>query len=108
MPRASCCTPTRPRSCPRTANTSPAGGAKGAVAGARRRAARVAHARARLLCPAAPPFLPEDGNYTSVGVVKVAGAEPQQLALQGLFLPTVAFRDGAIPISIFPGAKNPA
>ena len=68
----------------------------------------VRDAKGQLLYSDATPFLPEDGNYTSVGVVKVAGAEPQQLALQGLFLPTVAFRDGEIPISIFPGAKNPA
>lgn len=56
----------------------------------------------------ATPFLPQDGNYTSVGVVKVAGAQPEQLALNGLFLPTVAFQGGRVPVSIFPDAKNPA
>jgi len=68
----------------------------------------VRDAKGEVLYSDATPFLPQDGVYTSVGVVKVAGAQPQQLALSGLFLPTVAFRDGKVPVSIFPGPKNPA
>ena len=68
----------------------------------------VRDAAGEVLYSDATPFLPQDGVYTSVGVVKVAGAQPQQLALSGLFLPTVAFRDGTVPVSIFPGPKNPA
>ena len=59
------------------------------------------------LYSAATPFLNQDGNYTSVGVVKVVGAA-QQIGLQGLFLPTVAFSDGRLPVSVFPDLKNPA
>ncbi|MGI3782410.1 MAG: cytochrome c biogenesis protein ResB, partial [Janthinobacterium lividum] len=33
-------------------------------------------------------FLPQDGNFTSAGVVKVPDARPQRLALQGFFLPS--------------------
>ncbi|HEU4675599.1 MAG TPA: cytochrome c biogenesis protein ResB [Motilibacteraceae bacterium] len=55
----------------------------------------------------AVPFLPRDGNMTSAGVVKVPDAQPTQLGLQGLFLPT-AFVDPAVgPISIFPDTKQP-
>ncbi|MFA7324998.1 MAG: cytochrome c biogenesis protein ResB, partial [Candidatus Nanopelagicales bacterium] len=37
----------------------------------------------------AVPFLPQDGNFTSTGVVKIPDASPQ-LGLQALFLPTAA------------------
>ncbi|HEY0237446.1 MAG TPA: cytochrome c biogenesis protein ResB, partial [Friedmanniella sp.] len=33
-------------------------------------------------------FLPQDGNFTSAGVIKVPDARPQRLALQGFFLPS--------------------
>ena len=55
----------------------------------------------------ATPFLPQDGNYTSTGVVKAPGAEPKQLGLIGQFLPTVATVDG-MPRSVFPDAIDPA
>ncbi len=52
-------------------------------------------------------FLPQDGNFTSAGVVKVPDARPQRLALQGFFLPsTVPGADNA-PVSAFPDALNP-
>ena len=34
------------------------------------------------------PFLPQDANLTSVGVIKVPDALPEQLGLQGFFYPT--------------------
>ncbi|MGY9023721.1 MAG: cytochrome c biogenesis protein ResB, partial [Candidatus Nanopelagicales bacterium] len=34
-------------------------------------------------------FLPQDGNFTSTGVIKVPDADPQ-LGFRGLFLPTTA------------------
>ncbi|GAB3590306.1 cytochrome c biogenesis protein ResB [Angustibacter peucedani] len=52
------------------------------------------------------PFLPQNGNYTSTGVVKVPGAQPQQLGLIGQFLPT-ASEVGGMPTSVFPDALNP-
>ncbi len=67
----------------------------------------VRDAKGTELYSAATPFLNQDGNYTSVGVVKVIGAA-RQIGLQGLFLPTVAFSDGRLPVSVFPDLKNPA
>ncbi|HET9654191.1 MAG TPA: cytochrome c biogenesis protein ResB [Kineosporiaceae bacterium] len=52
-------------------------------------------------------FLPRDGNYTSLGVVKVSDARPRQLGLRGFFLPTAVFDPMMGPISIFPDAKKP-
>ncbi|MCU1404086.1 MAG: cytochrome biosis protein [Glaciihabitans sp.] len=38
-------------------------------------------------------FLPQDANLTSVGVIKVPDALPEQLGLQGFFYPTVCSND---------------
>jgi cytochrome c biogenesis protein len=54
------------------------------------------------------PFLAQDNNYKSVGVVKVTGAEPKQLGFSGLFLPTALIDKERGPISVFPDAKKPA
>ena len=55
----------------------------------------------------AVPFLPTDPSYTSNGVVKVPGAEPEQLGFQGFFLPTAVTGEDGESISAFPGAANP-
>ncbi len=52
-------------------------------------------------------FLPQDGNFTSTGVVKAPDGTPQ-LALQGLFLPTAAVDDVRGPHSTFPAPDDPA
>jgi cytochrome c biogenesis protein len=57
----------------------------------------------------AVPFLPQDGVYTSTGVVKIpdAGAAgAPDLALEGLFLPTGVIDDRG-PRSLFPDALDP-
>jgi cytochrome c biogenesis protein len=54
------------------------------------------------------PFLAQDNNYKSVGVVKVTGAQPKQLGFSGLFLPTAVIDKELGPTSVFPDAKNPA
>ena len=54
----------------------------------------------------AVPFLPRDGNDTSLGVVKVTGTEPQ-IGLDGLFLPTAVLDPEQGPISAYPGLKLP-
>lgn len=54
------------------------------------------------------PFLPQDGNFTSTGVVKAPDAEPRQLGLQGMFLPTATVDPALGPISTFPDALSPA
>ncbi|MDO4784354.1 MAG: cytochrome c biogenesis protein ResB [Propionibacteriaceae bacterium] len=48
-------------------------------------------------------FLPQDGNFTSSGVIKVPDARPQRLAFEGLFLPTATI-DMRGPHSLFPDA----
>ncbi|MGA0209286.1 MAG: cytochrome c biogenesis protein ResB [Candidatus Nanopelagicales bacterium] len=52
-------------------------------------------------------FLPQDGNFTSTGVMKVPDSDPQ-LGFQGIFLPTSAIDDIRGPHSIFPDADDPS
>lgn len=51
-------------------------------------------------------FLPQDGNFASVGVIKVPDGRPQRLAFEGFFFPT-AVLDETGPHSVFPDALNP-
>lgn len=51
-------------------------------------------------------FLPQDGNFSSVGVIKVPDARPQRLAFEAWFLPT-AFLDERGPRSVFPDVLSP-
>ncbi len=55
------------------------------------------------------PFLPQDGTYTSNGVIKVPDAAPTQLGFQGFFLPTAVStnQEEEASVSIFPGPVNP-
>ena len=55
----------------------------------------------------AVPFLPQDGNFTSTGVIKVPDAQPSQLGFQAIFLPTASADPNIGPRSIFPDAKAP-
>lgn len=52
-------------------------------------------------------FLPQDGNFSSLGVVKAPDARPTYLGLEGFFLPT-AVMDAGGPRSVFPDALDPA
>ncbi|CAB4693136.1 MAG: cytochrome c biogenesis protein ResB [Actinobacteria bacterium] len=52
-------------------------------------------------------FLPQDGNFTSTGVVKIPDSDPQ-LGFQGIFVPTAASNNLRGPISTFPGPDDPA
>lgn len=51
-------------------------------------------------------FLPQDGNYTSSGVIKVPDARPTTMAFEGLFLPTGTV-NATGPRSLFPDALVP-
>lgn len=51
-------------------------------------------------------FLPQDGNFASVGVFKVPDARPKRLAFEGIFLPTAVLRQDG-PVSVFPDALDP-
>lgn len=52
-------------------------------------------------------FLPQDGMFTSTGVVKVPDTVPQ-LGIQGFFLPTLSPDFSRGPRSEFPAADDPA
>ena len=51
-------------------------------------------------------FLPQDGNFASIGVVKVPDARPQRLAFEAFFYPTAVLGKNG-PSSVFPDALNP-
>ncbi|WP_329003730.1 cytochrome c biogenesis protein ResB [Kribbella sp. NBC_00709] len=52
------------------------------------------------------PFLPQDTNFSSFGVVKAPDARPMALGFEGFFLPTAVIGpDG--PVSVFPDDLNP-
>ncbi len=55
------------------------------------------------------PFLPQDANLTSVGVIKVPDALPQQLGLQGFFYPTQCSTElcGSALTSVHPDLLDP-
>lgn len=53
------------------------------------------------------PFLPQDGSFTSTGVLKVPDANPQ-VGVTALFLPTTAVDDIRGPHSTFPEADDPS
>ncbi len=52
-------------------------------------------------------FLPQDGSFTSFGVIKAPDAQPSQLGLEGYFFPTARLGPNSTPYSAFPGADNP-
>lgn len=52
-------------------------------------------------------FLPQDGNFTSTGVIKVPDA-PVPLGISGIFAPTAALTEERGPHSVFPGPDYPA
>ncbi len=56
---------------------------------------------------ASVPFLPQDSNLTSSGVIRVPDALPEQLAFLGFFYPTAGeLKTGALT-SIHPDLRNP-
>ena len=52
-------------------------------------------------------FLPQDPSFASFGVVKAPEGEPQQIGLDGVFLPTFAADEDRGVYSAFPDALNP-
>jgi len=63
--------------------------------------------RGRVVSRGPVPFLPQDGNMASTGVVKVPDARPAQLGVDALFLPTAVVDPVRGPISVFPDARTP-
>ncbi|WP_250896741.1 cytochrome c biogenesis protein ResB [Curtobacterium aurantiacum] len=53
------------------------------------------------------PFLPEDANYTSTGVIKVPDSKPDQLGMVGFFYPTASKLASGAYTSAYPDTQNP-
>ncbi|MET0830692.1 MAG: cytochrome c biogenesis protein ResB [Microbacterium sp.] len=53
------------------------------------------------------PFLPQDGNMTSLGVIKIPDGLPEQLGLVGFLYPTRAVLPSGASTSIYPDVVNP-
>jgi len=53
------------------------------------------------------PFLPQDSNLTSLGVVKVPDGLPQQVGLIGFFYPTQAVTESGAYFSSYPDLEYP-
>ena len=53
------------------------------------------------------PFLPQDANLTSLGVVKVPDGLPEQLGMIGFFYPTQAASQSGAYVSSFPDLEYP-
>lgn len=53
------------------------------------------------------PFLPQDNNMTSLGVVKIADGLPEQLGLVGFFYPTAQELETGAFTSVFPDLVFP-
>jgi cytochrome c biogenesis protein len=68
---------------------------------------KVTDARGQVVFDGAQPFVSgTTGNFLSQGVLKVTGAEPEQLGFSGVFVPTAVDIDGTLE-SVFPAADNP-
>ena len=53
-------------------------------------------------------YLPQDPNYTSLGVIKIPDAKPNQFGVLSFFYPTVAKLETGALTSAFPGNVSPA
>ena len=52
-------------------------------------------------------FLPQDGNMTSIGIIKVPDNLPEQIGIVGFFYPSVIQLASGAYTSIFPGVIDP-
>lgn len=55
----------------------------------------------------AVPYLPQDANYTSLGVIKLPDAKPQQYGVLSFFYPTAGKLPTGAFTSIYPAAISP-
>ena len=61
----------------------------------------------KIVLSGAIPFLPQDGNLTSIGAIKVPDLTPTQLGIVGSFLPTAERDKIRGGFSSYPEALNP-
>ncbi len=67
----------------------------------------VRNAEGKVVYKNSVPFLPQDTNMTSLGVVKVTDGMPEQLGLLGFFYPTTAVLDTGAFVSGYGDLTNP-
>ncbi|WP_251440476.1 cytochrome c biogenesis protein ResB [Microbacterium sp. USTB-Y] len=67
----------------------------------------VRNARGDVVYRDSQPFLPQDTNMTSLGVIKVVDGMPEQLGLVGFFYPTQGTLPSGAFTSIYPDVINP-
>jgi cytochrome c biogenesis protein len=68
---------------------------------------KVTDARGKLVYNDAQPFISgASGNFLSEGVLKVPGADPEELGFTGVFVPTAVDVGGTLE-SVFPAPDNP-
>jgi cytochrome c biogenesis protein len=68
---------------------------------------KVTDARGQVVYNGAQPFISgATGNFLSEGVLKIPGAQPEQLGFSGVFVPTAIDVGGTLE-SVFPAADNP-
>jgi cytochrome c biogenesis protein len=68
---------------------------------------RIRDGKGRVVWDDTVVFLPQDGNFTSTGVVKLPDSSPA-LGLMGIFTPTAAISEERGPHSTFPAPDDPA
>lgn len=67
---------------------------------------RVTNSEGKVIFDDTVIFLPKDGNFTSVGVVKIPDVEPQ-IGLDAIFAPTGIVTEELGPHSVFPAMVDP-
>jgi cytochrome c biogenesis protein len=67
---------------------------------------RLTDSKGRVVFDDAVVFLPQDGNFSSVGIVKSPDADPP-LAIDAIFAPSATISEETGPISTFPAPDNP-
>ncbi|WP_292872590.1 cytochrome c biogenesis protein ResB [Microbacterium sp.] len=67
----------------------------------------VRNAKGDVVYSESQPFLPQDGNMTSLGIIKVPDGLPQQLGLVGFLYPTQGVLPSGAFTSVYPDLVNP-
>ncbi|GAA4182723.1 cytochrome c biogenesis protein ResB [Gryllotalpicola kribbensis] len=65
------------------------------------------NAKGEVVASGPTPFLAEDANMTSQGVIKVTDGLKKQLGIAGVFMPTAGRAANGQLVSSYPGLKNP-
>lgn len=67
----------------------------------------VRDAAGELVYTESQPFLPQDSNMTSLGIIKIPDGLPEQVGLTGFFYPTAGVLDSGAYTSIYGDVINP-